>query len=57
MCFIENVKVRTNGQEQTTSLAIALRIERLYGGEHSSHASRFIREHLLDILAESGYTF
>ena len=57
MCFVENVKVRTNGQEQTTSLAIALRIERLYGGEHSSHASRFIREHLLDILAESGYTF
>ena len=57
ICFIEGVNIKTKGGSTSSSIAVAVRIERLNAGQFSTRAKNFVRNNLLGILREADYTF
>ena len=55
ICYINGVNIKTKDGSSTSSIAIAVRIERVR--KSSILSKEFIRDYLLDIINNAGYTF
>ena len=61
VCFIDDANVSSKtidgnfDANRKSSLAVAVRIERLPAGNHSQYPKGFVKERLLPILEELGY--
>jgi cell division protein FtsI/penicillin-binding protein 2 len=54
ICFVENSRIKKNGQVYTAPLGVAVRLERL-GSGMSDKAVNVTRDVVLEVLGELGY--